>query len=257
MKNNKNTAVIIGSGNVARHISLQLQKNGIKILQVYSKTKKNAMLLAKELKATPVFSLKGIDPSANYCIISVSDDAVSEIGKKLRLKNTLVVHTSGTVSMDEIKKCSSSTGVLYPLQTIQKNSNLSFKEIPLLIEANSKTSLSTLKKLAGTLSAKIIEADSEKRKTIHLSAVFANNFTNHLFTIANDLLKKEKLDIKILLPLIKQTVEKLEKNSPSKNQTGPAARGDKKTIKGHLKMLKENKKVKAIYKMFTSAIQKK
>jgi len=262
LKKRTYTAIIIGSGNVARLLSLQLQKNGIKIRQVYSKTKKNAIVLARELNAGYVSTLSELDRSADYCIIAVSDDSIIAIGKKLRLKNTLVVHTSGTVSIDLIKNCSSETGVLYPLQTFQKNSNISFKEIPLLIEANNKTALLSLKKLAGKISNKIIITDSEKRKIIHLAAVFANNFTNHLFSIAEDLLMKsqsdapgKKPDIKILLPLIKQTVRNLENNSPSENQTGPAIRGDKKTIKNHLKMLKNKKTEKAIYKILTRSIQ--
>lgn len=245
--------MVIGSGKVATALSLHLKKEGKKIKQVFSRNIKHAVLLAKKLNAQPIHSLKQLDKNADCCIIAVKDDAIREVAKKIRLRNTLVIHTSGTVPLKALKKCSENTGVMYPLQTFGKGIEVGFNKVPLLIEGNNNASEKILRKLAATISRKVLSADSEKRKAIHLAAVFANNFSNHLFAVADDILKREKLDISLLLPLVEQTVENLKNDSPKKNQTGPAKRNDKKTIREHLKKLSGNEK--KIYRLLTQAIQ--
>jgi predicted short-subunit dehydrogenase-like oxidoreductase (DUF2520 family) len=245
--------ILIGAGNVATQIGLALKDAGYKISQVYSKTKSSAASLSKKLKASSITDLKKIDKDAAIYIIAVKDDAVTDIAKQLKLKDNIVVHTSGSVSIDALKKTSSNYGVLYPLQTFTKDKKINFKTVPLCIEGNNKATSTSLQYFAKSISSNVKLVSSEQRKVIHLAAVFACNFSNHMYSIADDILKKNKLSLDLLKPLIEETAQKIKDNSPAKVQTGPAVRGDKKVMEGHLKLI-DNKNRKEIYKLISQSI---
>jgi hypothetical protein len=89
---------------------------------------------------------------------------------------------------------------------------------------------------------------------LHLAAVFCNNFVNHIYVLTEDYCKKETIDFKLLLPLIKETAERLEDISPSQSQTGPAIRNDRPTIEKHLALLQNHPQLQKIYSIFTESI---
>jgi predicted short-subunit dehydrogenase-like oxidoreductase (DUF2520 family) len=144
-------------------------------------------------------------------------------------------------------------GVFYPMQTFSKNKPVNFEDVPLCLEANTQKNLTFLKKIASIVSNRVFEVNSEQRKVLHISAVFVNNFTNHLFALASDFCKKEELPFDMLRPLIKETVDKLDILDPYAAQTGPALRNDQKTIAAHLKMLDDDQS--KIYTIITESIQ--
>lgn len=245
---------IIGSGNLATQLGLALHKEGYLISQVFSRNKKNAEILSKKLKAKAVVDLKKLSTDSSIYIISVKDDAIESVAKQLKLKDQIVVHTSGSVSMDVLKKTSKNYGVFYPLQTFSKEKQASFKTIPICIEANNNTTSTTLQYFAKSISGNVQKVNSEQRKKIHLAAVFACNFTNHMYAIAEHLLAKDKLSLDLLKPLIEETAHKIKKTKPSNAQTGPAIRNDKKTIDAHVKLLANEKDFKKIYELITKSI---
>jgi len=249
--------VLLGSGNVALQLGQALRQNGLHIAQVYSRNKDHAAALAAPLKATPVSSISKIEKNADLYILAVKDDAIAVLAKKLHLKDKLVVHTSGSVGMEVLKPASSSTGVLYPLQTLSKSRKVNWRKIPLCIESNSKSGKVLLKKIASRVSDETLWITSEERKLLHLSAVFANNFTNHLYVIAETLLKKKKFPFRLLHPLILETALKATELGPVAAQTGPAIRHDEKTIKKHLKMLASEKEYRPLYLSLSKSIRKK
>jgi len=153
-------------------------------------------------------------------------------------------------------KSENNCGVFYPLQTFSKNQKINFKDVPICIEANNKKTLNILSNLAKSVSNNIYFTNSEQRKSLHLAAVFACNFTNHLYSISENILKKENIDFEILKPLIIETANKIKNHSPLEMQTGPAIRNDKEIIKEHLKLLKRNKTEQNIYKLLTENIIK-
>jgi predicted short-subunit dehydrogenase-like oxidoreductase (DUF2520 family) len=248
--------ILIGAGNVATQLGLALADAGYKISQVYSKTASAAAALSKKLKANPLTDLKKLDQDAAIYIIAVKDDAIEAIAKQLKLKDKIVVHTSGSVSMEVLKKASKNYGVFYPLQTFTKDKKIDFKAVPICLEGNNKDTSTTLQYFAKSISSNVNLVNSDQRKVIHLAAVFACNFSNHMYAIADDILKKNKLSLDILKPLIEETAQKIRNTSPAKAQTGPAVRGDKKTMEGHLKMLKGDKKLKEIYELVSKHIIK-
>ncbi len=226
------SVLLIGHGNVATHLN-------------------NAFLDVDNIRVTKISSRKlDVIPQADVTIIAVSDDAISEVSSKI--KNSFVVHTSGSVSMSDLKN-ESKKGVFYMLQTFSKDKKVDFSVVPFCLEAVNEKEYQLLEQLAKSIGKKIYAINSEQRKTLHVAAVFVNNFTNHLYKIGNDICKENKVPFEILLPLIKETALKIEELSPKKAQTGPAIRNDKKTIKNHLNLLDKNQQ--KIYKTLTKSIK--
>lgn len=246
--------VLIGAGNVAASLSFTLRKAGHTIVQVYSKHMSSAVALSKSLKCAYTDSLKAIDKTADIYIIAVKDDAIIEVAKQLKLKDKIVVHTSGSVELNVLKPVSKNYGVFYPLQTFSKTKKVNFKGVPVCLEASNGVTLNTLISLAEGISDKVQKINSEQRRIIHLAAVFACNFSNHLYVIAENILMFNGLSLDILKPLIEETAKKIKYASPSQVQTGPAIRNDKRTMDNHLKMLKYNKSYQHLYKLLSKSI---
>ncbi len=253
MTTTKHKIVIIGAGNVATQLGLALKAKS-NIVQVVSKTKSSASKLASLLNCDYTLSFEKINTTADIYIIAVNDDAVKEVASQLKLQDKIVVHTSGSVEMELLKTSSKNYGVFYPLQTFSKNKKADFKNIPICLEANNTKTFTILKSVAESISNNVQKINSEQRKTIHLAAVFACNFSNHLYAIANTILTGKNLSLDLLKPLIEETANKIKNNSPVNMQTGPAIRNDKKTIDNHLKMLAGKKEYTQLYKLLSQSI---
>jgi predicted short-subunit dehydrogenase-like oxidoreductase (DUF2520 family) len=246
--------VIIGAGNVATHLSKALVKAGNNIKQIYSRTEVSAKTLAKELNIDYTTNIESIDNEADLYIFSVSDNAIPELALKLDIKDKNVVHTAGSVPLSVLKGAKN-YGVFYPLQTFSKSREVNFKEIPLCIEANNNEFNQTLTELAGQISKSVWQIDSVQRKRLHLSAVFACNFVNHMYALAKDLLSHEEIDFEILYPLIKETAIKATTMGPKLAQTGPALRNDTESLEKHIELLSSYPEIQKIYRTISESIQ--
>ena len=244
--------ILVGSGNVATYLGIALQNCNYNIVQVYSRSIENAKKLAQKLNTDFTNNLTQLK-SADLMILSVNDDAISTILSKL--KNTAIVHTSGSVGIDVFESNFSDFGVFYPLQTFNKDIELTISEIPFCIEGNSKAFENELIALAKKLSSNVIKMNSTQRKQLHIAAVFACNFSNHMYSIADNLLTEKDIDFRILLPLIKQTIAKLNTNKPKVVQTGPAKRKDIKIIQEHINLIQQED-IKELYQKISNSIIK-
>ena len=251
------TAVIIGTGNVAWHIGRALYNREVKILQVVGRSANSAQDIATELYTSFTTNFVHVNQKADIYIVSVSDDAIPEICAQLKLSNQLVVHTSGSTPQSVFEGHFKNYGVLYPFQTFSKYRQLDFSHVPLFIESNSPENQKRLSELAGRLSHKTFEISSGIRSRIHLAAVFACNFSNHMYKIAEYILSNENIDFSVIMPLINETVAKLSDMKPGDAQTGPAIRNDKYLMEKHLKMLEKEPLLKEIYGILSSSIQHK
>ena len=245
--------VLLGSGNVANHLGKILYNSGQNIIEVYNKFDESGILLAKKLNAEFINKVEKINKNADLYIISVVDDFLDELVSKLEINSGMIVHTSGTKNIDCLSKFKN-YGVLYPLQTFSKDTELKYKEIPFLLEANTPENLIFLNEFTSEFYDNIYHISSEKRKQIHTAAVFACNFTNYMFSISEDILNKNDISFDILKPLIQETVNKVINNSPKQSQTGPAKRKDIKLINEHLKLLKLDKDYQKIYGLLSDSI---
>ncbi len=247
---------IIGAGNVGWHLATALEHAGHSVHEIYSQHPANAEALVGNLYQAEVLdSLDLIDSKANIFIIAVPDRIIPEILEKLFVpENSIVMHTSGTVPASIFEDTFDNYGVLYPLQTFSKHKAVDFKQIPLCIEANNKDSYKIIKSLSTTLSDHVEKIDSEARKHLHLAAVFACNFTNHLYKITEDYLEQRRIDSSLLFPLIEETTTKFMEIGPKAAQTGPARRSDITTMNAHLKLLADHPEMGKFYKLFSQSI---
>ncbi len=229
--------VILGAGNVATHLALSLSKKA-DIIQIYNHRLPAATTLASKVGAQAVDSLDDLDKSADLYIISIKDDAIAGLASMLRgIYGGVWAHTSGSTPAGVLQGVGDAHGVLYPLQTFSKEAEVDMKEVPFFIEASSDSARKLLESTAGLISDHIYEADSDRRKRLHIAAVFACNFTNYMWSKADGLLKADGLDISVFRSLISATFEKAMAISPETGQTGPARRGDKAIMASHEAML--------------------
>jgi predicted short-subunit dehydrogenase-like oxidoreductase (DUF2520 family) len=246
--------VILGSGNIATHLGRAFKMAGQTISQVWSRDITKATALADTLAAEAIDSMFDLDRSADLFIIAVNDEAIRKIALEMKLSDQLLLHTSGSTGLSALEGASTRIGVFYPLQTFSKIKSIDFRQIPIIIEANVSEVLAIIRAIADRLSEKVIELNSEQRKTLHIGAVFACNFTNHLFGLAQELLEEKGLDYELLKPLIEETLNKIEMNSPVSVQTGPAIREDQATIQAHLELLKDNPDLSELYIKLSQSI---
>lgn len=243
--------VMLGAGNVAWHLAPALQEAGHHIAQVWSRSYESAQDLGEHLITEYTNRFDELDTSASLYIIAVRDFAIDKLTEELKLPGRIVVHTSGSVPMQGLEKVSEQHGIFYPLQTFTKHTPVKLREVPILIEASDPDTKEVLKEIAGAISDKVQYLSSEKRKVVHLAAVFANNFTNYMYTIADDILEREDLSLKLLQPLFKESVRKLEHQKPAEIQTGPAKRNDLKTIEEHVHLLQDHPTYREVYLVLT------
>ena len=241
---------IIGSGNVAQHlIAAFLKSDHIELVQVYCRNPRDVAHILPFEKI--IDDLVFLQESGLY-IISVSDSAVKNISEKLPFHDRLVVHTSGSLALDAIDG-KNRRGVFYPLQTFSKSRPLDFKTIPICIESERKSDFELIESAAKALSNEVYSIKTKQRQALHVAAVFANNFTNHMYSIAADICIENGMPFNILYPMIGETAQKIMSLDPRDAQTGPAARGDQNTVEAHLELLKKPNQ-KDLYKILTKSI---
>lgn len=251
--------VILGSGNVATHLGKALSHAGYNIVQVWSRNEVHAKELACRLGADHTNDLRQLNPTAHLYFVSVVDDVILTVLSQLKAGNryrddAMFIHTSGSTAIDVFNGLFNTYGVFYPLQTFSKVKEVDFKSIPVLIEASDFTALGIIRKLAYAISDRVEVVTSAQRKSLHIAAVFACNYTNYLYIIAQQLLEQNALDFDLIKPLIKETADKIQLHDPSEVQTGPAIRKDMAILEDHMKFLKANKEWQDIYKLLSDRL---
>ena len=250
----KKNVVIIGAGNVATHLSIAIRNADYNIIQVYSRQIDNAVLLASLLGVEATDNLEEIDRSADIYLIAVSDSAIEKVVAQLPGLKGVVAHTSGSMDMDLLEKFDN-YGVFYPFQTFTKEKQLRVSEVPLLLEAATER-LKRSSELAGDISNKVQLSNARMRKALHISAVFACNFVNHMYALAGELLEKEGLSFTLLEPLIRETTQKALTMSARDAQTGPARRKDRVVMNRHIETLNDKSFHREIYTLVSESIMK-
>lgn len=243
--------VIIGSGNVAYHLAKAFAENQIPVKQIFGRNENDLKSISEELKIP--YSVDNLEDADLY-LISVSDSSIAEVSQKIEKNSALVAHTSGSVSRDTLVG-NYRKSVFYPLQTFSKSKKLEYSEIPFFIDAENDEDKKLLENLAKKISPKVIFADDDKRKYIHLTAVFACNFVNHLYARAKEISDSQEIPFDYFLPLIDETTQKIHEIEPKKAQTGPAVRNDEKVLKIHESLISDEEHLE-IYKIMNQSIKK-
>ncbi len=246
--------VFIGAGNVATHLAQAFEKSDVgNVVQVFSRSIDSAKELAHKLHAAEFVN----DPSeivhdADVYVVSLVDHAVDNVIKEIPRNNALWLHTSGSLPIEALTGKSDRTGVFYPLQTFSKQVPVDMTEVPIFIEGCNPGITDEIRHMAEKMSEKVYYADGDLRRRMHVAAVFACNFSNHMFTIADDLLRRDGLTLEVLHPLLRETVRKAIDGCPADGQTGPAVRGDKAVMEKHQSML--TRELADIYSIISKSI---
>ncbi|SIR15588.1 Rossmann-like and DUF2520 domain-containing protein [Maribacter ulvicola] len=247
------SVVIVGTGNVAQNLYHAFKKSSeINIKQVIGRNREHLAFVQNKALISTDFSN---NITADVYILAVSDDAISAVAQKFKGIDGVLAHTSGATSLDAIK-FAQRPGIFYPLQTFTIGKIISLDTIPLCLEATNSKDLNILKTLGNQLSKSVLEVNSEQRKTLHVAAVFVNNFTNYMYTMGSEICAAHNIDFSLLKPLIKETASKLDTLTPIQAQTGPAKRGDQKTLHNHLQIIKD-KHQRELYTLLSNAIKEK
>jgi predicted short-subunit dehydrogenase-like oxidoreductase (DUF2520 family) len=248
----------IGSGNLAWHLAPALDNSAFPVKEVCSLNLRNAEALVERLyDARAQTSLDFSVSDSRIFIIAVSDDAIEDVAREIILpNNAILLHTSGSQPVEVLGvSASADIGVFYPLQTFTKQKKVDFNEVPFFIEAAHAETQKLLLKMAAALSSKVYKITSAERKALHVAAVFASNFTNHMLAISRDIMHDNNLDFAHLKPLVAETINKSLTLGPDKAQTGPAKRGDLEILDHHLEFLQsQDEAVAEIYKVISQHI---
>jgi predicted short-subunit dehydrogenase-like oxidoreductase (DUF2520 family) len=247
---------IIGSGNLATHLARCLFLKGIQIRQIFSRNSLHAAALAHNVSAETISDIRDLR-AADLIIICVTDSAIAEVSNQIPGIGGLVVHTSGSTSLNILEK-HVAYGIFYPFQTFSRNVEVDFDKVPMFIEANNSLNTNLLVELAQTISSNVRVLTSEQRLKLHLAAVFACNFTNHMYTIAKDILTDADIPFDLLYPLIRETTEKVIKTgNPINAQTGPAVRSNIEILERHKELLGHKPLWQKIYTFVSNSIMEK
>jgi predicted short-subunit dehydrogenase-like oxidoreductase (DUF2520 family) len=249
--------VLIGAGNVATHLGKAFQDAGKRVVQVYSRTKDSALELACKLNCDYTINIQQVNPHADLYVFSLADDALRGVLERFPLEGVMAVHTSGSLSIDIFGKFRIKGCVFYPLQTFSKHVETDFSGIPICLEANDKGQLALLHDLAASISNDVRELNSRQREIIHIAAVFACNFANHMYSIAGEILSANNITFDILHPLIGETTRKALQEKPAKAQTGPAIRNDQQILSRHIASLSALPTYQKLYTFISKSIQNK
>ena len=245
-----------GAGRVAGALCMEMHRSGMKIRQIISETGTGGKPLAGSCNAEWSKSLDFHD-SNDIIIVAVPDHRLKEVIENIRCnEKTIVAHTAGSYGLDVFPASIKRKGVFYPLQTFTKGRNIVFRDLPFLLEASDDDTAETLKNLTGSIGGKAWFIDIERRKILHLAAVFVNNFTNHMLATGKKLTSKANLPFDILEPLIMETISKALEYGPDISQTGPAIRNDAATIEKHLNLLSFSPELQSVYREVTRSIMK-
>lgn len=250
--------VFIGAGNLATNLAKALYQKGFRIVQIYSRTEESATALAQTVEAESTTDLSTVVDDAQLYIVSLKDAPFVQLLPEIVAgkRKGLWVHTAGSIPMNVWEGQVERYGVFYPMQTFSKQREVDFRDIPIFVESRSAEDTHFLKEIATALSERVYEATSDQRKSLHLAAVFTCNFTNHMYALAAELLKKYELPFEVMLPLIDETARKVHEMEPRAAQTGPAIRYDENVINGHLQMLADEPEMQELYRLISGSIHR-
>ena len=246
---------LIGSGKTAHTLGKALFLAKHELIQVWSRSEVNAIELAKKLNASATTDLSAISGDADIYLIAVKDDAIADVSTKLIVGDKIIAHTSGIKSKELLRYTSPHFGILYPFISMTKETDVDFEKALFMIEGSDPSTIDSLTSLAQSISGNVKLVQEDQRQSLHLAAVFAHNFTNHMYAVSERILADKGLSFDDIRPLIASHIANVQKLSPSTLQTGPAIRHDQTTIDTHLHLLDMDPSFERLYLIMTEAIQ--
>lgn len=247
------TVTILGAGNVAFHLARAFVENTIEVKQIYNRTLHKAQTIGEANRIPYTDKISELE-RADIFVVAASDSAISELSLHIPFDDVLVVHTSGSIPLNVLQR-HKRRGVLYPLQSFSKGRELEYDEIPFYIESENTEDAQLLEKLAKRISSRVYITDSDQRSKLHLAAVWASNFVNHMYFISQQMVENAGMSFDHLLPLIQEVACKVNDLSPKDAQTGPAKRDDKIVLEKHEALIQDSFYLELYQKISQSIIR--
>ncbi|MBR0196335.1 MAG: DUF2520 domain-containing protein [Paludibacteraceae bacterium] len=236
--------VIIGAGSVGTNLHHAFELKGIRTELVHGRP-----ITADPAPIYPV-------PPADCYIYTIADHALAEVVAKIHAPQALHLHTSGSMPKEVFGADKPHSGVLYFFQSFSREVLIDdWSGIPCFIEGRNIDDIAAIYSLAQCLTSRIYEANQHDRERLHIAGIFANNYTNLMYRIAQEVLTDTQIPFEALLPLIDQTAAKMHTLKPIEAQTGPAKRGDEAVINHHLQIL-QSTPYAALYRELATLIEK-
>lgn len=247
--------VIIGSGNVATFYGVRFKAAGHRIVQVLSPNLNHAQALANILECDATNQYASLHRNADLYVLGVRDDVLIELAQHLELPNKIIVYGAGAVPLSALYKISSRIVCLWCLFSIQKDHLPTQNNFPVVYNPSNTIDSALAKQLAGLLSNSIYALNDDQKSNAHLCAVLVNNFTNHLYAIAHQLMRESNIEFSLLHPIMLNTAENAIAFDPKTRQTGPAIRNDEQTMHEHSMLLRQHPMYQQVYKILSESIR--
>ena len=247
--------VLVGAGGLGTNLGLALHEAGHDVLAVFSRTMEHARMLAERIGSQPTDDICALPNEADLFIVSVKDAVLTDVVQQLMQgrEEQYFAHTAGSMSLTLFQGMARHYGVFYPMQSFSKERRINFSEVPVFLEASDAQTLTQLKALSATLTPHVYELSTDKRRYLHLAAVFACNFANHCYALSAEILQQHGLPFSVMLPLIDETARKVHHLSPLEAQTGPAIRYDLNVINKQQQLL-DDPAMKELYERLSKSI---
>ena len=247
--------VLVGAGGLGTNLGLALHEAGHDVLAVFSRTMEHARMLAERIGSQPTDDICALPNEADLFIVSVKDAVLTDVVQQLMQgrEEQYFAHTAGSMSLTLFQGMARHYGVFYPMQSFSKERRINFSEVPVFLEASDAQTLTQLKALSATLTPHVYELSTDKRRSLHLAAVFACNFANHCYALSAEILQQHGLPFNVMLPLIDETARKVHHLSPLEAQTGPAVRYDLNVISKQQQLL-DDPDMRELYERLSKSI---
>lgn len=246
--------LIIGTGRMAYHLGHAIRGAGHSIVGITGRDAQKLADLSRFLEC-PAFRWNQEPPEADVTLIATSDDAIAEVSARLRPSSGIVAHTAGAVDLAVLGP-HEHRGVLWPIQTLSHGAPTDLSDIPLIVDGNTPTARDMMLKLARSISGSVLQLSHAQRERMHLAAVITSNLPVFLVREAQRLLRQENLPPDLLMPLWRTTAANVSAIGPEHALTGPARRGDTRSIHKHLDQLASDPDLRRAYAQLSAMILK-
>lgn len=226
---------LVGPGRAGTTMAAALRERGWRIVAVAGRNPDAPSTRAAALGFdAPAVTIEAAAIDADLVIVATPDAAIDEVGARLAAAvrpDTLVIHLSGARGLDALAAVPARVGALHPLQTLPS------PDAGLELLAGSWCAVAgdpQVAALAVALDLRPIELDDEDRARYHAAACIASN---HVVALLDQVATVAPIPLDAYLPLVRAAVENVASLGPSAALTGPVARGDVDTVRGHLDAL--------------------
>ena len=252
--------VMIGTGKLAQALSPVLLENGIHIMQFFSRELTHAQNLADQFNTDYTNNWNELNRVADLYIICVKDDAISEVSEAMskQLDHTAnICHTSGSRGIEAISTYFTHRACMWPMQSFTFQSKIIWPEVPIFLSGTDSI-LNEIEVVCKKFSKKVFRIDEEKKKWVHVAAVFANNFSNYNLSITEKILDSCGVPLEVMEPMMQNMIRNVFTIGPGNTQSGPANRGDRKTMEMQQKMLADKfPEYENLYQLYSEIISQK